>query len=505
MLRFFDERRVGFDWGTPGVRIPIVVSAVIDDLAVGDPRIRPDADAAYKACGAASAAPVAEGNIGAGSGATIGKMHLSRGLGGMKGGLGTASVTIGDVVIGALAVVNAAGDVLDWRSGRILAGARRADGSLADSVDVMRSIVSGRSGAGLQDAALRSTTLAIVATNVALPKTALTKIAMMANCGAARAIRPYHTTGDGDQLFAASTAKIQRPDLSLTVIGSLAADVVADAIVRAVRAAKSVPGWPGLGDRCAGGGRPPLHAGPAPIPDRRHVLSVSPDIEPVFGQGVGHPLLEIGASSSQLRQPVDGIARQMKPIEVVQHGHVEGRRDRAFLFVSAHVQIAVIRPAVGQPMNQKRVAVIRKDDGLVAREQEIEIRVAQPVWMFGGRLQPHEIDDVDHAHLEAGQVVPKDGRGGQGFERRHVARRGHDQIRLGAFIVARPLPDADPGSAVPYGGVHPQPLRRRVFTRNDDVDVLPAAQTVVHHAQETVGVRRQIHAHDLGLLVEGDR
>jgi L-aminopeptidase/D-esterase-like protein len=249
VLRFFEERNLGFDWGNPGLRIPIVVSAVIDDLSVGDPRIRPDAEAAHKACVAASSDPVAEGNVGAGAGATVGKMHRGRGLGGMKGGLGTASVKLGDVVIAALAVVNAAGDVLDWRSGRIIAGARRADGSFADSVDIMRGIVSGTSGnAPLDDPALGSTTLAVVATNVALQKTPLTKIAMMANCGAARAIRPYHTTGDGDQLFAISTGRLQRPGLELTVLGALAADVAAEAIVRGVRAARSIEGWPAVRD-----------------------------------------------------------------------------------------------------------------------------------------------------------------------------------------------------------------------------------------------------------------
>lgn len=248
VMRYLEEHKVGFDWGTPDLRIPIVVSAVIDDLALGDPRIRPDADAAYRACAAASTGPVPEGNVGAGAGATVGKMHRSRGLGGMKGGLGTASLKLGDVVIGALAVVNAAGDVLDWRSGRTIAGARRADGSFADSVEVMRAIVSGTPGPALQDAALRSTTLAVAATNVALTKTALTKLAMMANCGAARAIRPYHTTGDGDQLYAVSTAKLQRADISLTALGALAADVVAEAIVRGVRAASGVPGWPAVRD-----------------------------------------------------------------------------------------------------------------------------------------------------------------------------------------------------------------------------------------------------------------
>lgn len=249
VLRFFEERKVGFDWGTADVRIPIVVSAVIDDLSVGDPRIRPDAAAAYQACAAAAIGATAEGNVGAGAGATVGKMHRTRGLRGMKGGLGTASLSLGDVVIGALAVVNAAGDVLDWRSGRIVAGACRADGSFADSVKTMEAIVTGAPGIPLDDAALHSTTLVVVATNVELTKTALTKLAMMANCGAARAIRPYHTTGDGDQLFAVSTARLQRSDLQLTVLGALAADVVADAIVRGVRAAKSIVGWPGAADR----------------------------------------------------------------------------------------------------------------------------------------------------------------------------------------------------------------------------------------------------------------
>lgn len=247
VLRFLEERKVGFDWGTPDLRIPIVVSAVIDDLAVGDARIRPDAESAYKACTSASTGPVAEGNVGAGAGATVGKMHRGRGLGGMKGGLGTASLKVGDVVIAALAVVNAAGDILDWRSGKIVAGARRQDGSFADSVEVMKGMLSAPKRAALQDEALRSTTLVVVATNVDLTKTALTKLAMMANCGGARAIRPYHTTGDGDQLYAVSTGALTRPNIPLTSLGALAADVAADAIVRGVRAARSVEGWPGLG------------------------------------------------------------------------------------------------------------------------------------------------------------------------------------------------------------------------------------------------------------------
>jgi L-aminopeptidase/D-esterase-like protein len=249
VIRYLEEHKTGFDWGTPDLRIPIVVGAVIDDLAVGDPRIRPDAEAAYKACAAAATGPVAEGSVGVGAGATVGKMHRSRGLGGMKGGLGTASLRVGDVVVSALAVVNAAGDILDWRSGRIVAGARRPSGGFADCVEVMKQAMT-TPGADLRldDPALRSTTLLVVATNVTLAKTALTKVANMANCGASRAIRPYHTTGDGDQLFAVSTGKLEKPGLPLTTIGSLTADVAAEAIVRGVRMATSAPDWPAMED-----------------------------------------------------------------------------------------------------------------------------------------------------------------------------------------------------------------------------------------------------------------
>jgi L-aminopeptidase/D-esterase-like protein len=252
MIRYLEDQKRGFDWGG-GVRVPIVPGAIIDDLALGDPRIRPDPQAAYKACEAAATTPVPEGNVGAGAGATVGRMLRRQTAGGMKGGLGTASLRIGDIVIGALAVVNAAGDVLDWRKGQIVAGARKTDGrGFADIVDVMKRAIAtpaGGDGLGLiSDPALRSTTLVVVATNLTLTKTELTKIAMMANCGAARAIRPYHTTGDGDQLFAVATRKLKRDDINVTTVGTLAAEVVADAILRGVTTATSVEGWPAARD-----------------------------------------------------------------------------------------------------------------------------------------------------------------------------------------------------------------------------------------------------------------
>ena len=248
VVRFLEERLIGYDWGVPNVRIPIVPGAVIDDLAIGDGRIRVGPDEAYRACEAATTGPLAEGSVGAGSGATVGKMFVGRGLGGMKGGLATGSARHGDVVIGALVVLNAAGDVVDWRRGEIVAGARTSDGrGFARSVDVLRNDLArrGAQAAALADDPLRATTLTVVATNVALGKTELTKLAMMANTGAARAINPYHTQGDGDQMFAVSTGSIA-PNLSLTALGAVAADLVADTIVRAARLATGVPRWPAV-------------------------------------------------------------------------------------------------------------------------------------------------------------------------------------------------------------------------------------------------------------------
>jgi L-aminopeptidase/D-esterase-like protein len=245
VVRFLEERRVGYDWGVPNVRVPIVVAAVIDDLSIGDGRIRIGPEEAYRACETATTGAVAEGGVGAGAGATVGKMFVSRGMPGMKGGVGCAATRFGDLVVASLVVVNASGDILDWRQGSIVAGARSADGrSFARTVDVLRGDLQNRPAADMLvgDQPLRATTLAVVATNAALTKTQLTKLAMMANTGAARAINPYHTQSDGDQVLAVSTGLSTRA-VSLTALGAIAAEVVADAIVRAVRAATSVPGW----------------------------------------------------------------------------------------------------------------------------------------------------------------------------------------------------------------------------------------------------------------------
>ncbi len=250
-VRYLEERKVGFDWGIRDVRVPIVVGAVIDDLALGDAKIRPDAEAAYKACQAASSAALPEGNVGVGAGATVGKMLGHRGLGGMKGGLGTTSLRVGEVVIGALVVTNSVGDIIDWHSGKILAGARRPDGKgFANIIETMKTQSSRRSAADFPDPVLHSTTLVVVATNADFTKTALHKIAMMASTGAARTINPYHTNGDGDSTFAVSTNKV-KSDLGISVVGALAAEAVSEAVLRAVMTASSVENWPAWRDYTA--------------------------------------------------------------------------------------------------------------------------------------------------------------------------------------------------------------------------------------------------------------
>ena len=246
-----EQAGVGYDWGVPNVRIPIVVGAVIDDLAIGDGRIRPDAALARRACAAATTGPVSEGSVGVGAGATVGKMFRSRGMGVMKGGIGTVAIRSGEVIVAALSVVNAAGDVLDWRTGRIVAGARQKDGrTFVNSAAQLRHDLdtsAGRADRRLDDQPFRATTLTIIATNVTLDKTSLTKLAMMANTGAARAINPYHTNGDGDQVLTISTSRIS-PNVSLTALGAVAAEAASHAILRGVEQATGLDAWPAVRD-----------------------------------------------------------------------------------------------------------------------------------------------------------------------------------------------------------------------------------------------------------------
>jgi L-aminopeptidase/D-esterase-like protein len=235
--------------------VPIVPAAILFDLWIGDPRIRPDAAAGYAACEAASTDSPEEGNVGAGAGAVVGKLF---GLGrGMKGGVGTASIEVGGITVAALVAVNAIGDVVDPRTGRVVAGARTEDGRKL--VGTMRALKRGELPARLdpRSAVGAATTLAVVATDAVLSKAEATKVAQMAHDGLARSINPVHTMGDGDVVFALATGASGQA-AATTLIGALAADVLADAVLRAVRAAKGIggnglPDLPGATDLAGAG------------------------------------------------------------------------------------------------------------------------------------------------------------------------------------------------------------------------------------------------------------
>lgn len=239
VMRFLSEQGVGFR--TSAGPVPIVPAAILFDLGVGGrPEIRPDAACGYEAARRAGTT-VEEGSVGAGAGATVGKL-LGRQRA-MKGGIGTAALRTADgLVVGAIVAVNAVGSVIDPRTGQPVAGVRAEDGrSLEDPFALVRR------GA---DAGLpwrENTTIGVVATNARLTKAQALKVAEMAHDGIARAIVPAHTPSDGDTLFALATGA-RDGDSNVGVIGALAAEAVADAILRAVRLARGVPGYPSVSD-----------------------------------------------------------------------------------------------------------------------------------------------------------------------------------------------------------------------------------------------------------------
>ena len=238
-VRWLEERGIGFDTGV--ARVPIVPAAILFDLRLGDPRIRPGAECGYRAAAAASSEPVPEGSVGAGAGATVGKMRgFERAV---KGGIGTAAVRMPDgLIVAAIVAVNAFGDVIDPSTGAVVAGARTDDGK--SFADARRLLLDGHLNTSRGG---DNTTLAVVATNARLSKSGAAKVAAMAHDGFARAITPVHTPVDGDTIFALATGTRESDD-SLFVIGALAAEVTAEAIVRAVRQATSAGGVPALRD-----------------------------------------------------------------------------------------------------------------------------------------------------------------------------------------------------------------------------------------------------------------
>ncbi|OFW01098.1 MAG: hypothetical protein A3I61_13875 [Acidobacteria bacterium RIFCSPLOWO2_02_FULL_68_18] len=246
VVRYLEERGVGYK--TSAGVVPIVPAAILFDLGFGgDPKIRPTAECGYRAAAAASDGAVAEGNVGAGAGATVGKMGGIAEQPGrppgrrlpMKAGIGSAAVRLPNgLVVGAIAAVNAAGDVVDPESGRVVAGTRNPDGSLADIRRLLRSgALTERPRPG------ENTTIAVVATNARLTKEQAHRVALMADDGLARAIVPSHTVGDGDTVFALATGRWSG-QADTSIVGALAAEALADAIVRAATQASSLGGLP---------------------------------------------------------------------------------------------------------------------------------------------------------------------------------------------------------------------------------------------------------------------
>ena len=240
VMRYLEEYKMGIRVGS--VIVPIVPAAILFDLELGDARIRPDAQAGYDACISASIEHPAEGSVGAGAGATVGKLFGMRSA--MKSGIGSASITIGDtdLTVGAIVAVNAVGDVLSRDTGKIIAGARTNDGQ--DFLDSMKELLAGSSVAGHIGG---NTTIGIVATNARLTKTEATKVAQMSHDGLARVINPVHTGMDGDTIFAAANGTA-RSRVDISTIGAVAAEVMARAINRAVRTATGLPNVPAIRD-----------------------------------------------------------------------------------------------------------------------------------------------------------------------------------------------------------------------------------------------------------------
>lgn len=245
VMRYLDENGIGFDTGAG--KVPIVPSAILFDLGLGRGDVRPDAEMGYRAASVASTDTPAEGNVGAGTGASVGKIFGLKTA--MKAGIGTASINMGGLVIGAMVAVNAFGDVIDPHSGQIVAGARSTnlgplkigqEGYFGDTLEIMKTFV-GRTV--LNFATKANTVIGVVATNAKQTKSEATKVAQMAHDGLARTIRPAHTMLDGDTIFALATGE-KKSDPS--TVGAFAAEVVSQAILRAVQKATPAGGLPGL-------------------------------------------------------------------------------------------------------------------------------------------------------------------------------------------------------------------------------------------------------------------
>jgi L-aminopeptidase/D-esterase-like protein len=231
VVQWLEEQGVGYPVGS--ARLPLVPGAVLFDLMVGDASIRPDAAAGYRACELASTKAPAEGNVGAGTGAAVGKVFgIERA---MKGGIGTASVIVEGITVGALIACNALGDVVDPETMQVIAGARTRNGK--SLVDTRRALLRGEPPKPLL--AGTNTTIGVIATDAVITKVQATRLATMGHDGLARSINPVHTMSDGDTLFMLGTGRAGKSP-GMMVLGTMVAEAVALAVVRAARAAQSI-------------------------------------------------------------------------------------------------------------------------------------------------------------------------------------------------------------------------------------------------------------------------
>ncbi len=231
--RFLAHKNIGVE--TPSARVPLVVSAILYDLSIGKSSAHPSREMGESAAAAATDKAVTEGAVGAGTGATVGKILGMKGA--MKSGIGSFTVTLNSGVrVSALAAVNAVGDVIDPATAKIIAGARGANGEFANGAQIMKN------GAG-QGLVRQNTTLVVVATNAALTKVDANRLAHVAQNGMARTINPVNTTSDGDVIIALS---VGMEKASIDALGVAASEAVAESILRAVRSASTLGGVPGL-------------------------------------------------------------------------------------------------------------------------------------------------------------------------------------------------------------------------------------------------------------------
>jgi len=229
VMKYLEERGIGFD--VVLTKVPIVPGAVLFDLAVGDYRVRPDAKMGYEACLKASEEEIRQGNVGAGTGATVGKIF--GGLRCMKSGLGTASFKSQELIIGAIVAVNCLGDVIDPENGEIIAGVLTEDRKgFANTMSFLRNFPQ-----KTQDNFSKNTTIGVIATNAKLTKAGVTKVAIMSQDGYARTISPAHTMFDGDTIFCMATGEVEA---GANVVGAIAAEVMARAIVKAIKNTESL-------------------------------------------------------------------------------------------------------------------------------------------------------------------------------------------------------------------------------------------------------------------------